>query len=119
MANPLLPVLFLGRVKPKTLYVQDEHSTTEHVSLLKEGQTSRSYPSQKSTSKTTKVHMFSLGAILISLRVNTGSEDSGLTVSLKLWSKDKVKAHISLKSLKIQRRGCNRKFKPPDRRVVI
>lgn len=63
--------------------------------------------------------MFSLGAILISLRVNTGSEDSGLTVSFETLNKDKVKAHVSLKNLKIQRRGCNRKFKPPEGWVVI
>lgn len=59
------------------------------------------------------------GGILISLRVNTGSEDSGLIVSFETLSKDKVKAHVSLKSLKIQRRGHNSKFKPPERWVVI
>lgn len=45
------------------------------------------------------------GGILISLRVNAGSEDSGLIASFEALSKDKVKAYVSLKSLKIQRRG--------------
>lgn len=57
--------------------------------------------------------------ILISLRVNAGSEDSSLIVSFEALSKDKVKVHVSLKSLKIQRRGYNRKFKPPEGWVVI
>lgn len=59
------------------------------------------------------------GGILISLRVNAGSEDSGLIVSFEALSKNKVKAHVSLKSLKIQTRGYNRKFKPPEGWVVI
>lgn len=73
----------------------------------------------RSTSRTTKVPMCSLGAILISLRVNTGSEDSGLIVFFETLSRDKVMAHVSLKCLKIQRRGYNRKFKPPEGWVVI
>lgn len=51
--------------------------------------------------------------------MNTGSEDSGLIVSFETLSKDKVKAHVSQKSLKIQRRGHNSKFKPPEGWVMI